>query len=245
MIQRTAFLLYGLFCYLVASSVTLLLIAFVGNFGLANTLDSTVKLPFWRAFFVNIGLIVIFGAQHSLMARASFKKWLATFLPSVLERSTYVLLSSLVLLMVIFFWQPLGGVVWVVENPIGQKILYGLFGLGWLLVAVSTFAIHHFDLFGLRQVYLFYKNKPYRSLEMEVPTLYQQVRHPLYLGFLIAFWATPTMTVSHLLFALLMTSYVLIGIYFEEKDLITTHGKAYKEYKEKVPMLLPFLRKRI
>jgi len=172
------------------------------------------------------------------MARPAFKRWWTKFVPPPAERSTYVLFSSLALLLLFWQWQPMGGVVWHVENSMGRLLLYSLFAFGWLLVLMSTFLINHFDLFGLRQVYLYLRGQEYTPLSFGTPGPYKLVRHPLYVGWFFAFWATPTMTVAHLVFALLTTAYILIAIQLEERDLLAAHG-AYAEYRRQVPMLVP------
>jgi protein-S-isoprenylcysteine O-methyltransferase Ste14 len=175
------------------------------------------------------------------MARPFFKRWLTRWIPESAERSTYVLFSSLALIALFLFWQPLGGVVWDVRDPLWQAVLYALFAFGWLLVLVSTFLINHFDLFGLRQVWLQLRARPYRPLKFGTPGPYKLVRHPLYLGWLFAFWATPTMTGTHLLFAFMTTAYILVAIQLEERDLVTALGDDYVQYRRKVPMIIPGL----
>jgi methanethiol S-methyltransferase len=178
------------------------------------------------------------------MARQGFKNWWTQFVPKPVERSTYVLCSSLCLDAMFYFWQPIGGTIWQVANPTGIAISYISCAAGWLLVLVSTFLIHHFDLFGLRQVWLYLRGKEYTKLNFVTPSLYKYVRHPLYVGLLLAFWSTPKMTVTHLVFALITTVYILIGIHFEERDLVDTLGEAYTHYRHRVPMLLPFTHRR-
>lgn len=230
---------YGVICYLLFFGTFLYAIGFVGNVLVPKSLDSTPTLPFGQALLINVGLLSLFALQHSLMARPAFKQWWTTFVPPPTERSTYVLFSSLALLLLFWQWQPLGGVIWRTEHATGRFLLYGLFACGWLLVLVSTFLINHFDLFGLRQVYLYLRGEEYTSPQFATPWLYKQVRHPLYVGWFVAFWATPTMTVAHLVFALLTTGYILIAIQLEERDLLTTHGQAYAQYRRRVPMLIP------
>jgi protein-S-isoprenylcysteine O-methyltransferase Ste14 len=179
--------------------------------------------------------------QHSVLARQGFKRWWTQIVPKPAERSTYVLFSSLALIALFVFWQPIGGVIWEVKNPVAQSALYGLCALGWVLVLVATFLINHFDLFGLRQAWLHLRGKEYKTLSFVTPGPYQLVRHPIYFGFIIAFWATPTMTAAHLFFALLTTAYILIGIRLEERDLVGFYGSRYREYSDQVPMLLPRL----
>jgi protein-S-isoprenylcysteine O-methyltransferase Ste14 len=178
------------------------------------------------------------------MARPAFKRWFTRLVPVSAERSTYVLLSSLLLIALFAWWQPLGGVVWTATDPTLRGVLWGCFAFGWLLVLVSTFLINHFDLFGLRQVWLQLMGRPYTELAFRTPGPYRLVRHPLYVGWLFAFWATPTMTISHLVFAIATTGYILIAVRLEERDLVAHHGEAYENYRERVPMLIPFTRKR-
>ena len=190
------------------------------------------------ALLVNSLLLGAFAVQHSVMARPGFKRWLTRFIPKAAERSTYTLVSSLLLIALFGHWEPIGGVVWQVDDPIGRAVLYGLFGFGWALVLVATFLINHFDLFGLRQVWLHLTGREYSQLSFGTPGLYKWVRHPLYVGWLFAFWATPTMTVAHLVFALLTTGYILIAIRLEERDLLAVHPE-YAGYRKQVPMLIP------
>jgi protein-S-isoprenylcysteine O-methyltransferase Ste14 len=212
---------------------------FVGNVFVPKSMDSGPSGPLNEAILVNALLLGGFAIQHSVMARSWFKRGLTKLIPEPAERSTYVLLSSLLLILMFWKWQPMGGVVWNVENSMGQIVLQALCGFGWLLVLVSTFWINHFDLFGLRQVWLYLRNQPYAPLRFRTPALYRYVRHPLYLGWLFAFWMTPTMTAAHLLFAALTTGYILTAIQFEERDLVRVHGEAYSEYRKSVPMILP------
>ena len=176
------------------------------------------------------------------MARPSFKQWWTRFIPKPVERSTYVLFSSLALLLLFYVWQPMGGTVWEVRDPIACGTIYSLFAGGWLLILVATFLINHFDLFGMRQVWLYLKGHPYTPLKFAVPSLYRYVRHPLYVGWLLVFWATPMMTAAHLVFSIATTAYILVAIQFEERDLVKVYGSAYDEYRKQVPMLVPNLR---
>ena len=242
--KRATSLFYGTFCYLTFLFAFLYAIGFVGNFAVPKTIDGKVQDPLFQAILVNACLLLLFALQHSIMARPAFKKWWTRFVPQHLERSTYVLLASLCLLLLMWQWRPIGGVVWSVESNILKALLHTTFFIGWTIVLVSTFLINHFDLFGLRQVWLYVQNKPYTPLPFRVPIFYRFVRHPLYLGFIIAFWSTPTMTVAHLLFALLTTGYILTAIRFEEHDLQLHFGRKYRDYKKTVPMIMPFSKRK-
>jgi len=245
--RRIIVFTYGVTCYLIFLSTFLYAIGFVGNVLVPKSLDSAPEITFGQALLVNVGLLGLFALQHSLMARPAFKQRWTKFVPPPVERSTYVLFSSLALLLLFWQWQPMGGIVWQVDDTMGRGILYSLFAFGWLLVLVSNFLINHFDLFGLRQVYLYLRGKEYTSLQFATPGPYKLVRHPLYVGWFFAFWATPTMTVAHLVFALLTTAYILIAIQLEERDLLAAHGKEYADYRRHVPMLIPwfFAKKRL
>ncbi len=234
---------YGILTYLLFLATFLYAIAFIGNIGTARTIDSEATVPFGQALLINTLLLGIFAVQHSLMARPAFKRWWTRFVPKPVERSTYVLFSSAALLLLFHAWQPMGGTIWDVQNPIGRGVLYALFAGGWLLVLVATFLINHFDLFGLRQVWLYLRGLPYTPLSFKTPGLYRYVRHPLYVGWLCTFWATPTMTAAHLVFAIATTAYILIAIQLEEGDLVAVHGEAYATYRRRVPMLIPAMRK--
>jgi protein-S-isoprenylcysteine O-methyltransferase Ste14 len=239
--KRIAAFTYGVVCYAIFFGTFLYAIGFVGDLFVPKSIDSTPESPLGQALLINALLLGLFAVQHSVMARPAFKRWWTRFVPKPVERSTYVLFSSLALIALFVHWQPIGGVIWDVQDPIGQAVLYGLFAFGWGLVLVATFLINHFDLFGLRQVWLYLRGKEYRPLNFGTPALYKIVRHPLYVGWFFAFWATPTMTVAHLFFALLTTVYILIAIRFEERDLVTEHGARYSEYRKQVPMLIPRL----
>ncbi|HXH01880.1 MAG TPA: isoprenylcysteine carboxylmethyltransferase family protein [Candidatus Competibacteraceae bacterium] len=239
MIKRIAIFAYGAACYAVFFATFLYAIGFVGNILVPKAIDSAPTRPFFEALLIDLGLLALFAVQHSVMARPAFKRWWTRIVPESAERSTYVLLASLALIVLFMFWEPLGGEVWNVQNPVGQAVLYGLSALGWGLVLVSTFLINHFDLFGLRQVWLCLRGAEYQALGFVTPWLYRHVRHPLYLGWLFAFWATPTMTVTHLLFAMVTTAYILVAIRLEERDLVQAHGQRYAEYQRRVPMIIP------
>jgi protein-S-isoprenylcysteine O-methyltransferase Ste14 len=232
---------YGLVAYAIFLGTFLYAAGFVGNLAVPKSLDSPREGSLLGALGVNLALLGLFALQHSGMARRGFKRWLTGVVPEPVERSTYVLASSLALLLLFWQWRPLGGVVWKVEDPLGRGLLHGLFAFGWLLVLVTTFLINHFDLFGLRQVWLHLLRRPYTPVRFRTPGPYKLVRHPLYVGWLFAFWATPTMTVTHLLFALVTTAYILAAIRLEERDLVSAHGADYVEYRRRVPMLVPRL----
>lgn len=241
--KRLSVLLYGVVCYAVFFATFLYAIGFVGNLWVPKSMDSAASLPLGQALLVNLGLLALFAVQHSVMARPAFKRWWTRFVPEAAERSTYVLFSSLALIALFWFWQPMGGVVWSVTDPLGVGVLYALYAFGWGLVLVSTFLINHFDLFGLRQVWLYFLGRPYTPLRFGTPLLYRIVRHPLYVGWLFAFWATPTMTVAHLVFAVMTTAYILVAIQLEERDLVEFHPE-YADYRRRVPMLIPGLGRR-
>lgn len=238
MVTRVLFLVYGVVAYLLFLATFLYAIAFVGGFA-PRALDGPPTTPFWTAVAIDLGLLSIFAIQHSVMARRWFKAWLTQTVPWAIERSTYVLCASLALDLMYWQWQPLGGVVWDVEHPVARGLLWALFAAGWLQVLVMTFYINHFDLFGLRQVWLHAMGRHYTHVHFATPAPYRVVRHPLYLGFIIAFWATPTMTVTHLMFALATTAYIVVAIQFEERDLAHEHGASYLNYRRAVPMLIP------
>lgn len=241
--QRVLVFIYGVVAYALFFATFLYAIGFVGNLFVPKAIDSAPQVPFIQALLVNLGLLGLFAVQHSVMARRSFKRWVTRFIPHSAERSTYVVASSLALIVLFVFWQPMGGVIWSIENPQAQILLHVAFAFGWLLVLVSTFLINHFDLFGLRQVWLNLRNTPYTDVPFVMPWMYRLVRHPLYLGFLLGFWATPVMTVAHLVFALATTGYILIAIQLEERDLMRFHPE-YAEYRRRVPMLIPFIGRR-
>lgn len=239
MFGRVATFVYGVLCYLIFFGTFLYAIGFLGDVLVPKSIDSGRTGPLGEALLINAALLTLFAVQHSTMARPWFKRMWTRIVPNQIERSTYVLLSSLALILLFALWQPIGGVIWKVEQPVLRAVLYGLFATGFLVVLISTFLINHFDLFGLRQVYLYLRGKPYTQLRFGTPILYRHVRHPLYLGWLFAFWATPTMTIAHLVFAIATTAYIFLAIQFEEKDLIDAYGDDYKRYKQNVPMIVP------
>ncbi|MGO9038095.1 MAG: methanethiol S-methyltransferase [Steroidobacteraceae bacterium] len=241
--RRIMCLVYGVTCYAIFFMTFLYLIAFLANFMVPKGIDDGVPMATVAAVLIDLGLIAVFGIQHSVMARSGFKKRLAAFLPESVERSTFVLAASLVLIILFWQWRPLPQVVWAVQSPVGQTSLWGLLLAGFGIVLLSTFIIDHFDLFGLRQVWLGLFNKTYRHPSFRVAYFYKFIRHPLYLGLLLGIWCTPMMTLGHLLFATGMSVYILIGIHFEERDLEMFLGEDYRRYKQRVPMLIPNLGK--
>ena len=246
MFGRVLAFLYGLVCYVIFLISFLYAIAFVGNIRLVpKTIDSGAAPPLARALIINALLLSLFAIQHSVMARQWFKRAWKQIVPEPVERSTYVLFASVILLLLYWQWQPMTGVVWDVRNPSGRAVLIGSFWIGWGLVLLSTFVIDHFGLFGMKQVYNYLIGKHDEPPPFKTPTLYKMVRHPLYLGFIIAFWSTPSMTGGHLFFAIMTTAYILVAIQFEERDLIKFYGDNYCRYREQVSMLFPLrLRRR-
>lgn len=232
---------YGAVCYVVFLASFLYAIGFVGNLVVPRSIDHGVEASIGEAVVVNVLLLGLFAVQHSVMARPAFKRWWTRLVPKTIERSTYVLVSSLALFLLFWQWRTMPAIVWDVTWMPGRVVLWVLFAAGWVTVLLSTFMISHFDLFGLRQVYLAWREKPYTDLEFRTSRLYRVVRHPIMLGFIIAFWAAPTMTTGHLLFAVATTGYILIAIQLEEHDLNATLGERYRDYRTRVPMLIPGL----
>lgn len=242
--KRLTMLTYGILCYAVFLATFLYAIGFIGNLIVPKSIDSVPTTGLGTALFINTLLLVVFAVQHSVMARPWFKRAWTQIVPVPAERSTYVLFSSFALILLFALWQPMGGVIWQVQNEAARIGLYSAYAFGWLLVLASTFAIDHFDLFGLRQAWRYAIGVDYEPPAFKQPILYRIVRHPLYVGWLFVFWATPTMTVAHLFFAVVTTLYILVGIQLEERDLGKAHPE-YDDYKRRVPMLIPALRRLI
>lgn len=238
---RVLMLVYGVTSYAFFLATFLYAIWFV------FTMDSQTPppgSPWQKSLLINALVLAVFALQHSVMARRGFKRMWTKVIPKPIERSTYVLFSTLALLLIIRAWQPLPGVIWDIQAPVARLVLNVLFGLGWLTVLISTFLIDHFELFGLKQVWTHFRNQSWDPPKFASPSLYRFVRHPIYLGFIIAFWSTPRMTTGHLLFAIMTLGYILVAIQLEERDLIAFHGDQYKAYRSSVSMLLPWPRSR-
>ena len=242
--RRIAVFVYGLVCYAITLGTFLYIAGFVGNLFVPKSIDSPPQAPLAIALLTNVLLLGIFALQHSLMARPAFKQRWTKIVPKPAERSTYLLFSSLALFLMFWQWQPMGGLIWDVQDPVGRGFLLSLFAFGWVLLLAATFLINHFDLFGLRQVTLYLLGREYTQLRFRTPGLYKLVRHPLYVGWFFVFWATPTMTAAHLVFALLITTYILVAIRWEERDLMDEHGRVYENYRRSVPMLIPGVAKK-
>ncbi len=231
---------YSVVSYLIGFVSLLLWIISVSNLIPEISIDRVPELPLWQAVLINVGLISLFGLHHSITARKGFKKWLTSFIPVPIERSTFVLISGLLLAFMVFQWQPMGGVIWTIEE--GSWLyytMYALFFTGWSILFISTFLINHFDLFGLRQTFLELQGKPYTPLKFRITAFYKYVRHPLYFGGIVGLWATPVMTATHLFFAVCLTAYFVIGALFEERDLVNEFGDTYLEYSKNTPMIIP------
>ena len=242
--KRSLFFAYGVICYLLFLGIYAYFCAFTANKLVPTTIDAPVVGSWQSAVVINLALIAAFGIQHSVMARPAFKQAWTRIVPQPIERSTYLLASFLVLALLIWQWRPIDAVVWDVQNPIGRGVLWTLFAAGWLMVPAVSLMISHFDLFGLRQVWLHLRGLEYESLPFRTPLLYGHIRHPLYVGWALAFWATPTMTAGHLLFAVGLTGYMMAAALVEERDLIAHFGHQYVDYCRSIPRYLPRLGKR-
>ncbi|GAA3590604.1 isoprenylcysteine carboxylmethyltransferase family protein [Flavivirga amylovorans] len=242
--KKVLMFLYSIISYLIGFASLLLWIASVSHLIPEISIDQTPQMGFFPALLKNLGLIALFGLQHSIMARQSFKNVFAKYFPRPIERSTFVLISGLLLSLLVLQWEPMGGLIWdIAPDTVLFYTIYILFFAGWAILFISSFLINHFDLFGLRQTYLELQNKPYTQLKFKVVWLYKYVRHPLYFGGILGLWATPTMTITHLVFALSLTAYFVIGTLFEERDLKKDFGNRYKSYQSKTPMLIPFTKR--
>jgi methanethiol S-methyltransferase len=240
---RVAGFLFGLVAYLVFFGTILYAIGFVAGMVVPKAIDDGAVVPAVEALIVNLLLLTLFAVQHSVMARKPFKRWWTQFVPHAVERSVYVLLASLALILLFWQWRPMPAIVWQVADPAAAAALMALLLVGWLLVFTSTFLINHFELFGLHQVIIKLARRQMPEPRFKTPVLYKLVRHPIYLGFIVAFWAAPVMTVGHLLFAAVTTAYIFVGIFLEERDLVAQFGEQYERYRAQVGMLIPFRRK--
>jgi protein-S-isoprenylcysteine O-methyltransferase Ste14 len=238
--RRWLFFAYGVACHLLFLVVFAYMACFVGDFLVSKTIDSAAAGSTSNAIVVDLLLLALFSLQHSVMARPGFKRVWTRIIPEPIERSTYVLVSCAVTILLMWQWRGMDGVVWNVEQLMFRGVLWALFAAGWFLVPLASMLIHHFDLFGTRQVWLYLRGKAYQALPFRVPSLYKHVRHPLYVGWAVAFWATPTMTWGHLLFAGVLTGYMGIAALLEERDLVAHFGRQYEEYRERVPMFIPW-----
>jgi protein-S-isoprenylcysteine O-methyltransferase Ste14 len=237
--KRISIFAYSLICYALSLATFLFAVGFFANLWVPKSLDSARTGPFAASLLIDLGLIALFALQHSVMARPGFKRRWTRLVPEAAERSTYMLFSCIALAALFVCWQPLGGLVWRVDSAPGQAVLYAAYAFGWGLLLLATFLINHFDLFGLRQAWLALRARPYRPLPFRTPALYRYVRHPIYVGWLFTFWATPVMTVAHLVFAIATSAYILVAIRLEERDLVAAH-REYADYRREVPMLVPF-----
>ena len=239
--KRKLYFAYGVFAHAMFLGVYAWMAAFVGNFGfgIVPTIDGRRTTPFSVAITIDAALIALFGIQHSVMARPTFKQWWTRFIPREIERSTYVLVSNLLMILLMWQWRALGVTIWDVHAPALRIALHALFAIGWLMVPAVSLLINHFDLFGTKQVWLALQGREYKSDPFRTPLVYNYIRHPLYVGWMIAFWAAPTMSLAHLVFAVLMTAYMLIAIPFEERNLIDHFGDDYRAYKQRTGKLIP------
>jgi protein-S-isoprenylcysteine O-methyltransferase Ste14 len=241
--QRKLFFAYGVFCHACFLGVFAWMAAFVGDLVLTRTIDSPAAPFAFDALLVDAGLLALFSVPHSVMARPGFKRWWTGIVPEPIERSTYVLASCVLMVTLLLLWRPFGPVIWDVTHPVARGVLWGLFAAGWLMVPLVSLAINHFDLFGTRQTWLALKGRPYTHLPFGIPGIYKFIRHPLYVGWNLAFWAIPTMTAGHLLFAAMCSAYMRLAIPIEERDLVALFGERYEDYRRRVPALVPFTRR--
>lgn len=241
---RIAYLVYGIICHVLFLGVFAYMMAWVAGVFLPYTVDGPVRSSTSVALILNMLLLTLFGLQHSVMARPGFKAWWTRWVPGVIERSTYVLTTCIILIAMFIFWQPMGTIIWDVQAPAGRIALWALFVAGWLLVPLASLMINHFDLFGTRQVWLHARGEEAEPLPFTTPSLYKQIRHPLYVGWFIAFWAIPTMTAGHLLFATMMSGYILVALRYEERDLARHFGEPYIQWRNQTGAFIPRLRRR-
>jgi len=241
-VKRIATFAYALACYGVFFLTLLYAIGFLGNFAISKSIDARPSTSVPIALSIDAALLALFALQHSIMARQWFKSVWTRIVPEPIERSTYVLFSSVALIALFWFWEPIGLVIWDASDTVVQPVLWMLYAAGLSTVLASTFLINHFDLFGLRQGYLYFRGRPYTQLEFRTPFFYRYVRHPLYVGWLLSFWSAPVMTAAHLFFAIMTTAYIFIAIQFEERDLVAIHGETYRQYQAEVPMIVPAVR---
>jgi methanethiol S-methyltransferase len=239
--SRVGIFLYGVLSYLVFLGVFVYAIGFIGGFLTPTTLDGAPRRPLVEALAIDLGLLAGFAIQHSGMARPAFKRWWTRIVPEAAERATYVLVTSLLMVALFVLWEPIGGIVWATPEGPATTAVIALYLFGWALLLYTTFLIDHFDLFGLKQVWRRLTGKEYVAPQFHTPSLYKVVRHPLYIGWLIIFWAAPVMTIAHLVFAVMTTAYIIIAIQFEERDLISAFGDKYVDYRRRTPMLMPRL----
>jgi protein-S-isoprenylcysteine O-methyltransferase Ste14 len=237
--RRRLFFIYGATAYLLFLAIYAYMAGFLGNYWVPKSIDSASGEPVATAVLINLALLALFGVQHSVMARPAFKRIWTRIIPEPIERSTYMMASNAATILLMWQWRGMDQVVWHVDEPVLRAAIWSLFAAGWLLVPATTMMIHHFDLFGMRQVWLHLRGHDYESLEFRTPLLYKHVRHPLYIGWMIFFWATPTMTAGHLLFAAVLSGYMVLAVQFEERDLVAHFGEKYEAYRRRVPMFIP------
>lgn len=235
---------YGVASYLIFLGVFVYAIAFLGNLYIPNSIDADPVGPVWQAVLIDLGLLGGFAIQHSLMARPAFKRWWTKIIPPAAERSTYILFSNLAMIALFLWWQPIGGLIWDVSAQPAHSMILALYFIGWAILFYATCLLNHFELFGLRQIWHHLRGEARPPAKFRQPGLYKHVRHPIYVGWLIIFWATPTMTIAHLLFAIMTTAYILIAIQLEERDLVNELGQDYRLYQRRVPMIIPFIGKK-